>query len=182
MKTAMLVLVVGVSSTLSRADLIGVATSQDFVWSFYRISTEDASSELITQVQHVLSIESLTFGPDGMYYMITVCAVYRIDPFTGETEYLHRTTDFPSVGGQCMRDDGLLLSMINRYGSAYFQGWDIYEDEYAQSVGTEPAAMNERKPGTARRISAWFSRISGNSDPAGAPASRRKSFCTESSA
>jgi hypothetical protein len=123
------------------ADLIGVATSQDYVWSFYRISTDDASSELITQVQHVLDIESLTFGPDGTYYMITVCAIYRIDPFTGETEYLHRTTDFPSVGGQCMRDDGVLFSMINRYGSAYFQGWDIYEDEYADSVGTKPALL-----------------------------------------
>jgi len=119
----------------AHADLLGVSWAPATPRQYFRISTSDASVELIAAYEDHGWLHSIELGPDGWHYALDLGHVYRVDPFTGHSEPLHGFGDTGPTGALAASEDGHVYSGWWRYSGYFLQGWDIHADQFDGYVG-----------------------------------------------
>jgi hypothetical protein len=118
------------------ADLYGVGLSEFFVAKYYRVSTEDASVELINANPDDIFMMMIALGPNGRHYTIDGGPyLRRADPLTGESEMLHCVCAQQWPTALTVGDDGIaIIAMKSVFKSNYMYNYDVYADTMVGTV------------------------------------------------
>jgi hypothetical protein len=138
---ARIVATVLVASASAHADLYAVTIGHGDI-RYYRVSTIDASTELISSGHSALGILELTAGSDGHVYAQTIFDLELVDPPTGTSEFLE--------GSSSCWFTGALAAAVG----------EVFVGAGGPQCGRTIFAWNTRL----QEFSYWFS-LQGNNDP-----------------
>ena len=111
MMLPVILMILATASALS-ADLYATAVQQPFDHAiYYRISIEDASHTLLSDTDVGYSMTELALASDRRYYATTydyTAGVWRVDPRSGDAEYIGWARNSGSTFSLAATPDGLL--------------------------------------------------------------------------